>query len=1041
MTAKPARLWKQLASEGRLRLGELAVARGLVASAKVDEALLEQPKLGKPLGRILLDKGWITPEALGTLLVEQEALCGADPRVPRAGRFLLLRELGRGGMGVVWEAWDPQLSRRVAVKMVRQLDDVDARGRILKEARAAAAIQHPGIVPVHEVLEHDGCPCIAMTLVDGRALDPADRLDPRRAAEIVRDAARAVQAAHEKGVVHRDLKPGNLMTDAAGRVFVLDFGVAAVELDAVRTASGVVCGTPAYMSPEQAMGRRDLIGPATDVYGLGATLYALLAKHPPFHDRRDMDILRAVPFDEPAALRKVSGDLARIVQKAMDKVPAARYASAAEFADDLDRFLRGEPILGRPTSATWRFVRRHPRAIASSALATIGFMIVVAFIVKATRAEETLDRRAKANLLFEPGRRFVEDARLLLYQKGTTSADVEKLVARARPLLEQASAADPTFAEPEHALGRCDALLGRRADAEAHLAEALRRNPAHLEPLLDRGLLALTLALEQYDVLGAAAPPALAKRAEEDLTRYAAVELTGLTKAALAHVRGQADAAALCEALVKDPRVGDEALFLLGRIRWGAHDGAGALEALEEAVGRRPHHRHGRMLLAMVRRARGEFEKALEELERGLAIDPAFAPFLVVRAALQAQLGRLAECERSLDHAERNAKDAHTKAAVMHLRGVLHTMRGARSDAMRDFRAALELDPDRVDSMLAMVREHLGLGELEAAESLAARIEERSPAEGAIARGWVHRERGDRPAALRAFTRALELKPQSYDARLQRAHCLEGAAALEEFERLASREPGRWEAHAELAKIRRSSAPESALRSIESAIRAAPTMALLRASRADLLLLLVRPAEAVEEARAAIAMDETLDLAHRYLAKALLARKDPEGAMKAAEEAVHLRASPGNYLVRAQVHGMVQRWREAVSDLEEAVRKDGRFLDGWEHLGFAYGQVGRFDDAVRANETAIGIDSERGLCRQNFGLLLMHLKRYDEAIVQLEAARRLMPDTAVVLEPLGYAYFQKGRRREAVDAWEDAVRAEPRLEEALRPWIREARKE
>src|SRR6516162_7665035 len=268
--------------------------------------------------------------------------------------------LGRGGMGLVFKARHKALKRHVALKIVLSGAHAGAeeRARFRTEAEAVARLHHPGIVQVYEVGEPAGCPYLALEFVGGGSL--AQQLDgapmpPRRAAQLLLDLARAVQHAHERGIVHRDLKPANVLLTATGAAKVADFGlVKLLDVEHGQTASGAVLGSPSYMAPEQAAGRVRAIGPATDVYALGAILYELLTGRPPFLGASALETLDQVRTHDPAPPQtlqpKVSADLATICMKCLEKGPSQRYASAAALAHDLDRFLRGEAVTVRKLS-------------------------------------------------------------------------------------------------------------------------------------------------------------------------------------------------------------------------------------------------------------------------------------------------------------------------------------------------------------------------------------------------------------------------------------------------------------------------------------------------------------------------------------------------------------------------------------------------------------------------------------------------------------------------------------------------------------------
>jgi serine/threonine protein kinase len=307
---------------------------------------------------------------------------GASPWLSVAGSipdYQILSELGRGGMGVVYRARHLPLNRVVALKMVLSGGHATAeeRLRFLAEAEAIAAVRHPGIVGVHDFGTHHGMPFFSLEYCPGGSL--AGKLDgtplpAAQAARLVEQVARAVQAAHEKGIVHRDLKPGNILLAEDGSPKVTDFGLSKrVETGTGLTVTGAVLGTPGYMAPEQARGSKD-VGPAADVHALGAILYELLTGRPPFRAATALDTLQKVLTEDPIPPRRrnaaVPRDLQTVCLKCLAKEPEQRYSSAAALANDLDRWLNGQPVIAHPPS--WRYrlgksLRHHRRAVAACA--------------------------------------------------------------------------------------------------------------------------------------------------------------------------------------------------------------------------------------------------------------------------------------------------------------------------------------------------------------------------------------------------------------------------------------------------------------------------------------------------------------------------------------------------------------------------------------------------------------------------------------------------------------------------------------------------
>ncbi len=354
-----------------------------------------------------------------TIVSDEPAYRPRARPLPTVPGYEVLDELGRGGMGVVYKARQISLNRTVALKMILAGAHASAEtlNRFRTEAESVAALQHPNIVQIHEVGEQDGCPFFSLEFVDGGSLD--ERLDgtplpARLAAEIVECLGRAMHYAHRRGIIHRDLKPGNILLQTAeggaaetvhkspsGREAavssfcimqsavcipkVTDFGLAKrLQGDSGQTASGIVVGTPNYMAPEQAQGRVRDIGPGVDVYALGAILYELLTGRPPFLGETPVETMRSVVSDEPVPpsrlQARVPRDLETVCLKCLEKDPRKRYASAEELADDLRRFLDGQPIRARAVSVWERGVKWARRRPAVAALLAVSVLAAAALL-------------------------------------------------------------------------------------------------------------------------------------------------------------------------------------------------------------------------------------------------------------------------------------------------------------------------------------------------------------------------------------------------------------------------------------------------------------------------------------------------------------------------------------------------------------------------------------------------------------------------------------------------------------------------------------
>jgi serine/threonine-protein kinase len=346
-----------------------------------------------------------------------------EPPLPEFPGHEVLGRLGRGGMGVVYRARDVRLGRIVALKTLAEAryatrDQVE---RFLDEARAVARLRHPNIVAIHAIGEHEGQPYLSLEYVDGGSLThrlAEGPLVPRPAAELVETLARAIDAAHRAGVVHRDLKPSNVLLTAEGTPKVGDFGLAKLmDSDSALTCSGQVMGTPSYMAPEQAEGHSARVGPAADVYALGAILYQELTGRPPFLGDSALETIKLVATTEvvpPTRLRPgVPRDLETICLKCLEKSPGRRYETAAALADDLRRFLDGRPILARPVGLPgrlWRWAGRNRTLAAVSAvlvlicaLGTPGFFALW-LAARADRARADRERQHAVTALGEAER-------------------------------------------------------------------------------------------------------------------------------------------------------------------------------------------------------------------------------------------------------------------------------------------------------------------------------------------------------------------------------------------------------------------------------------------------------------------------------------------------------------------------------------------------------------------------------------------------------------------------------------------------------------
>ena len=323
--------------------------------------------------------------------------------IRRFGNYELLAEVARGGMGVVYRARQIDLDRVVALKMILPvfLSSSEAVERFHTETQTAGRLDHPAIVPIYEVGSHDGELYFTMRFIDGQSLEDELKSDdlpqPRQAADLIRRCAEAVQFAHDKGVVHRDLKPANILVDSQGKPHITDFGLAKLlGEDSNLTRTGHVVGTPGYMAPEQASGKHNGVGIAADVYSLGAVLYRQLTGSPPFRSANVVDTLDQVINEEPIPPRQINAsverDLETICLKCLQKVPSRRFITAGALAEDLARWMAGEPIVSRPISGWQKGLRWCHRNRSMVAILTVMFIFTMGMLGIFMRQREAESR-------------------------------------------------------------------------------------------------------------------------------------------------------------------------------------------------------------------------------------------------------------------------------------------------------------------------------------------------------------------------------------------------------------------------------------------------------------------------------------------------------------------------------------------------------------------------------------------------------------------------------------------------------------------------
>jgi serine/threonine protein kinase len=395
----------------------------------------------------------------------------------RFDKYVLLHEIGRGGMGTVYRAYQKDLKRTVAMKLLRSGDE-ETRERFIREAQTAGRLKHPGIVSVYEIGRWNNVPYLTMEYIDGLPLDESGKLPVKRACQLLRDVALAVDFAHGKGVIHRDLKPENILLDRDGRAYVTDFGLAR-EVSAGGknlTLEGVVVGTPAYMSPEQAQGARDLDG-RSDVAALGAVLYETLTGVQPFTGATPIDVALAVIHKDPVPLRRLSPevppDLEAICLKAMEKERERRYPTARAFAEDLQRFQEGEAVQAKPRSVvrvTFRRIKRNKLLTGFGVAAVLAVATALGVISSSLSQSRAKDEVLRARDLEAQGR--LEEALAAFSNLPGAAFDADRIrtLLRAR---EAAALLETARADARRALAEAGTDPLRRIDAATRVLGSL----------------------------------------------------------------------------------------------------------------------------------------------------------------------------------------------------------------------------------------------------------------------------------------------------------------------------------------------------------------------------------------------------------------------------------------------------------------------------------------------------------------------------------------------------------------------------------------
>ncbi len=682
------------------------------------------------------------------------------PDGARLGSYEIVSQLGHGGMGIVYKARQPGLKRNVALKTMLAGEHASEEdvARFMREAQAAAQLNHPNIAIVYEVGSDQGLHFIAMELIEGRSLENlilGEQIDQRKALEIARSVALALDAAHTKGIIHRDIKPANILLDADNNPKVTDFGLAKVVNEKRLTKSRMVVGTVNYMSPEQAQGQE--VDSRSDVFALGAVLYEMLTGVLPFEGQNEYSTMFKVINEEPKSPRRlnpyINRDVETICLKAMEKQVDRRYQTAKLFADDISRFLRGDSIRARPISVFergWRRFRKNPLAYAGLTATAVAVAVGLPLILhssaeaekergKASQLETEKSARDKARQFYDAALAVFENAENAF--KINDHEEYKKLRGEVKTNLDQSLAA---FELPEALHLHAKILMGEREYEKAipEFNRVLEKNPDNVLAAVERGLCAVRMAFN-----------------------------TGTPESSMTDFEKLAP---------KLPR--DKQLFVLGLQAYMERDFTKASELFEQAVGLNAHLADAYFFLGVSHGEIGNLEKAIDSYTTLLRYNPEDWRVLANRGNAYLKLGKPKEALADLSESIRRNKDPR----FLHNRGKLYAQIdidiGIDNDervrlALSDFDEALRLDPELFDAFIERGNLRCNLGQRqEGIEDYSRAIEIKPSASAYFNRGNVHRQLREFDEAISDYEEAKRLNPKHSKvyANLGIAHLMNG---------------------------------------------------------------------------------------------------------------------------------------------------------------------------------------------------------------------------------------------------------------------------
>jgi serine/threonine-protein kinase len=904
--------------------------------------------------------------------------------------------LGHGGMGVVFRARHLRLNRLVALKMALAgaYAGPNELERFRREVEAVAALRHPNVVQVYDVGEADGRPYFSMEFMEGGSLAQQLTGTPQSARQAVRlltTLAEAVQAAHRSGFVHRDLKPGNVLLTADSIPKVSDFGLARrLDEDANLTRSGAQLGTPSYMAPEQAEGKSHEVGPAADIYALGAILYEMLTGRPPFRAESASETIRQVIYQDPAPPSrlnaKVPRELETICLKCLNKEPERRYDSAAALADDLGRFADGRPILARPPSwggRVWRWGRRNPAsaglvaAILALSLLTVGGTLWF----EAQRAE----RQGRAREAIEAALGQLPNLR----RQGRWS-EAEAILAQAGSRLDEAGSGD---------------LPQRISQAESDVRLATALEQIRLTPAVDESRFNYDAMNDAYTRVFNEAGLDVSVEGEEIVERIRESEVRPQLVMALDHLAFIADA--------RGKRQSMERLLELARKcdpdpQWGDRFRNPALWGDQNALRR----------LA---------DEARQELDRDSAETGPPTPLVTLLAA------KLGQQEEQAEPLLRAAQERHPADFWLNY-ALGETLRERKpAEAVGFYRAALAMRPT-----LAAVHQEVGMAlrRLHQFDEAIRALRKATELEPAVARYHFHlglclRSTGQLDGALAEFRRATELDPQGGMAHVHLGSCLHAKHDLEqaigEYRRAIEIDPKGIPAYYQLAAcLRDVGRSDEAITVFQSALQFEPRGSLLYFGSGMCYQDRGRFDEAMREYRQSIKLDPMGAPAHYQLGTCLLHERRLDEALAEFRRAVEL--DPSGVAAHCEL-GLCLKERkqidEALAEFRRALQLDPRSSLAQYGIGTCLQNMGRLDEAMTAYRSSIEVDPNGSAAHYQLGVCLENRGRHNDAIAELRRSIELDPNGSGGHCQLGICLKDQSQLDEALAEFRRSIELDP----------------